>query len=194
MKAKNFIYSQKPDNETKVITVNPYSFFKLIVSDIDISKIDYIGVDAISLVFWLRLFGFKLTRSSMDNSSLFGPLLKAADTGGYKIFAFGSTPDRAKLAEKNLNLTVQKDAVIRVETGYFGSAIPDDYSAAIVDSKYVVVSVGSVLQEKLSIKLKDSFDYGKLIFTSGAFIEQSSKSAIYYPSYIDRYNIRWLYS
>ena len=150
----NKIYSQKPDSETKVITfVNPYSFFKLIVSDIDISKIDYIGVDAISLVFWLRLFGFKLTRSSMDNSSLFGPLLKAADTVAIKFCVWLDHRSR-ETCRKELEFDSSKDAVIRVETGYFGSAIPDDYSAAIVDSKYVVVR--SVLQEKLSIKLKDS--------------------------------------
>ena len=188
------IRNQKADSVTRVITfVNPYSFFKLIDSDLDLGKIDYIGVDAISLVGWLKLFGLSLTRSSMDQTSLFIPLIEAADQDDHKIFAFGSTVERAKLAEKNLNFIERKDALIRVQTGYFQSEIPGDYFDAIESSKYVLVSVGSVLQEKFSIRLKDEFRHGRLIFTSGAFIDQSSQSAHYYPININRYNLRWLY-
>ena len=57
----------------------------------------------------------------------------------------------------------------------------------------VVVGMGAILQEQL---LSDLYVKGwrGLGFTCGGYIHQTAMSGVnYYPDFIDKYNLRWLY-
>lgn len=87
----------------------------------------------------------------------------------------------------NLNIVGYRD-------GYFS----DDVAVmqAIVDSgaQYVICGMGTPRQDEFAVKLKQ-FQQGKIkqVYTCGGFLHQSSERLEYYPHFINRFNLRWLY-
>lgn len=62
-------------------------------------------------------------------------------------------------------------------------------------AKVIVLGLGNIKQERTGLKLVSQYD--ALIFTCGAFISQTANSVAergaYYPKWINRYHLRWLY-
>lgn len=180
--------------ETKIVTfVNPYNFRLLCSSEVDISKIDYIGVDSYYLTLWLKIFGYDIARSSMDNSSLFSSVIEVTNTKNLKVLAIGGNVEAAKEAEIKLTKLFKDKNSFKVLNGYFNKQFGSNYVGQIAQAQISIISMGAILQEETCIKIKYLFPNSKLLITSGAFIEQSSIKVHYYPDLLNKLQLRWIY-
>ena len=58
---------------------------------------------------------------------------------------------------------------------------------------FLIVGMGTIAQEKFMLKVKDA-GFNGIGFTCGGFIHQASEEGIdYYPAWVDKYNVRFLY-
>ena len=58
---------------------------------------------------------------------------------------------------------------------------------------FVICGMGTPHQESFGLLLKNAKGSIKQIYTCGGFLHQSSESIEYYPKWINRLNLRWLY-
>ena len=70
----------------------------------------------------------------------------------------------------------------------------DEAIRAIVerDSDFTVVGMGSPLQERFALDLKNA-GYRGVVFTCGGFLHQSARRINYYPEWVDKLKLRAFY-
>jgi N-acetylglucosaminyldiphosphoundecaprenol N-acetyl-beta-D-mannosaminyltransferase len=62
-----------------------------------------------------------------------------------------------------------------------------------INPDYLIVGMGALCQEAFLLEIRD-MGFKGIGFTCGGFIHQTSKNEIvYYPTWVDKYNIRFLY-
>lgn len=79
--------------------------------------------------------------------------------------------------------------------GYF--LLPEDRTQEIKkivaeNPDFVIVGMGSPLQEQFALDLKEAGFQG-IVFTCGGFLHQTANGINYYPDWINRYNLRAFY-
>lgn len=191
------IANELVDRKQSVITaINPYSLDCLHKAKINIEYFDFVFIDGISLCYITKLlFNENVRRVSMDNSSLLNPLFEISNSRSLKICLVGGSTEEVELARNNISHKYPEIIFPLVSCGYFRDHIEmKDIQQRIIDSKpdIVLVSMGCVKQELFLIDLK-KLGFTGLGITCGAFIKQTSKKLKYYPNYINRSNMRWLY-
>jgi exopolysaccharide biosynthesis WecB/TagA/CpsF family protein len=190
----NWDISNLPEKST-VTFLNPYSYILLRKNEV-IDKIDFIGIDGILLKKILYfLTGTNVPRISFDETSL-APLVYE-DCVKYKknIYFIGSTDHNINsflnvilLNKPNLNIAGYRN-------GYFNSMEERNNvidNIILLDPNFVVVGMGTPFQEEFIVDLKNKGFNGKL-FTCGGYLHQTKNRIKYYPSFIHKYNLRWLY-
>lgn len=181
-------------NDTKLVSfINPFSIANLENNFKVIDAIDYIGVDAISLVWWMRLWGYAVNRASFDNSSVFRDLCEVLQERDLQLLFIGGTDKQAEIVEKKFMKIKGFPQTAKVLGGYSEVSITDLYRNEIAEAEVVVLSLGSPLQDKIGREIKALFPKGKFLFTSGAFLSQTSEKLDYYPDYINSLNLRFAY-
>ena len=60
------------------------------------------------------------------------------------------------------------------------------------DSDFTVVGMGSPLQERFALDLKNA-GYRGVVFTCGGFLHQSARRINYYPEWVDKLKLRAFY-
>ncbi len=86
--------------------------------------------------------------------------------------------------------------IIGYRNGHFHSEEEKDEEAkhiVNVNPDFLIVGMGILMQEQFLLKVKDTGFQG-IGFTCGGFIHQTAKNEIdYYPAWVDRMNLRFLY-
>lgn len=177
--------------------LNPYSYLRLRENCQQLDRFDGIGIDGIALVWLLRLVGIKTERTSFDFTSIADSVFTDVLLADKTLYIVGSTPEFANKFADYIVLKYPSIKLIGHSAGYFENAADRDAvlgRISAIQPDVVIVGMGAHLQEQFVCDLMDAGWSGKA-FTCGGFIEQTARSGRhdYYPRYMDKLNLRWLY-
>ncbi|MBD3894572.1 WecB/TagA/CpsF family glycosyltransferase [Halomonas sp. ML-15] len=183
--------------EHAVVTfLNPYSYRIARQHPALFRRFDVIHYDGIVLAKLMRLAGVSVARTSFDMTSLADEVLSGAARDGRRVFFVGSEPGVPEQAAETLKAHFAGLQVAGVRHGFFTD---DEERSAFIDElvalapEIVVVGMGAPLQERLLVDLAEAGWRGEG-YTCGGFLHQTAKGgAQYYPAWMDRLNLRWLY-
>jgi exopolysaccharide biosynthesis WecB/TagA/CpsF family protein len=190
-------YEKYTFNRTGFYTfLNPYSYlYARKYADI-YKNFDGVYIDGQWLVYFLAFFKIrKTTRVSFDYSSIADEVFNEICKLKLSIAIIGSTEESNKkfcefLLKKYPNISIKIS-----QNGYFSE---DNKKKLIHEIKnkgieFVLVGMGTPMQEKFLVELKHS-GWNGLAYTCGGFMHQTASSGEdYYPNIIDKYNLRFLY-
>lgn len=176
--------------------VNHYSYAIARKDPSLFSRFSSIYVDGIFLTKILAICGARITRCSFDMTSLAPIIFNMAAEQGLKVVLVGGAPEVAVKAGEIFCREFQGLDVVAAYSGFFSS---EDARAAVIEEicqsspDIVICGMGTPLQEKFLVDLSDAGWLG-LGYTCGGFLHQTAKKGPqYYPLWIDRFNLRWLY-
>lgn len=111
------------------------------------------------------------------------------------IYFIGSKQDEVASSVKQFKTNYPNMDIAGYRNGYFKNNI--ERIKVINDiirlsPSFVIVGLGNPTQDIFTIDLKKA-GYSGNIFTCGGFLHQSCRSLYYYPEWIDKHNLRWLY-
>lgn len=197
-KFSHYSLVDKVKDEGDLVTfLNPYSY--LIARDNwdKFSRFDRIAIDGIFLVIFLRLFlRIKVSRQSFDSTSVAGDVFSRAEISGASIYLVGTTEENINSAVKIIKNTFPRVNVVGWRDGYFEC----DESRQIflcelagVNPGVVVCGMGALRQEEFLLDLQEAGWKGKGYTCGGYFHQLAEGGYQYYPEWIDRLQLRWLY-
>ncbi|MDD9912571.1 MAG: WecB/TagA/CpsF family glycosyltransferase [Alphaproteobacteria bacterium] len=131
-------------------------------------------------------------RISFDNTSLASTLFPLAAEKGWKVVLVGGKPGITEKAGEVLKKDVADIQVVGCLDGYTN---PEENQKKVMALKpdVVVCGMGVPRQEAFIMGLKELGFKGAAL-TCGGFFDQTAASGVqYYPVWVDRYNVRWIY-
>lgn len=177
--------------------LNPVSYLDASKQKNLFESFDGIFADGSLLVKAIRiLYGKKIERRSFDMTSIAPELFSFAEKENKTIYIVASKQEEVETActifkEKYPNLNI-----IGYRNGYFSNEAEKEYVIQEIIQKepdFLIVGMGIIMQEQFLLKAKQ-MGFKGIGFTCGGFIHQTSKTEInYYPQWVDKYNIRFLY-
>ena len=184
--------------EARVVTfLNPYSILKIFESNVDINLFDKICIDGVALKIFLEFVyrDTSIERLSFDFTSVANLVFEKAATTKESGFILGSD----KVSNKGFLKKIAEmfpGIILDGRSGYFEndkemSLFLNSLAASKFD--FIVVGMGAVKQGEVAIALMNLNFKGR-IYTCGGFIHQTASSGgMYYPSWIDKFNLRFAY-
>ncbi len=175
--------------------LNPFSYLQIRKNRHLAKPMTNIAIDGGLLVLLLRLFmGWKVKRISFDMTSLAPVVFKAAEKTGKKVYLIGSQPGEIEGAVEKISAEFPGMNIVRFRDGYFSDEEREQELILLSSLKpdIVVVGMGTPLQEQFLIDLR-SAGWAGTGFTCGGFLHQTAKGIQYYPGWIDKLNLRWMY-
>lgn len=190
----NFINSNK--KEKKLTTfLNPYSYI-LARQEVKLLENFNIEVDGIALVMILRFFNIIcVQRKSFDMTSLAPIVFNNAVEESKSVYFIGAERGVIDQAIVNIRSRYPKLNVIGFKHGYFNNQKERFQVLKNINKmnpEIVVCGMGTPLQENFLFDLQ-SLGWTGLGYTCGGFLHQTAKGIEYYPKWIDKYNLRWIY-
>ena len=188
----NYIINQKYKLPLTTF-VNPYSYLFLRKSEI-FSKFN-IEIDGILLVTILNFFRLgNFTRASFDMTSLAGKIFNAASEKGEGVYIVGSKKEEIEKAVENIRNKFSNLQIIGFNHGYLSDEARKVLIENIIESRcqIVICGMGVIKQEQFLFDLYRNGWTG-VGYTCGGFIHQTAKQLNYYPDWVDKFNLRWLY-
>lgn len=176
--------------------VNFYSYRKLRRFRNIYSEFDNIHIDGIALQLIFNFFyGSHLPRISFDFTSIADDIFYLAEVEKKSIFFVGSKNNEISNAVARIRLRYPKLIISGFRHGYFAS--DKEYYDAIksisdMNPDIIIAGMGTPLQEMLLIDIKKTMWKGSG-FTCGGFLHQTAIKSMYYPKWINKLNLRWLY-
>jgi N-acetylglucosaminyldiphosphoundecaprenol N-acetyl-beta-D-mannosaminyltransferase len=178
-----------------VTFVNPYAWrigrarpdFPRMLAGFDLVLPDGIGV--VKALAWAR--NIEAARLSFDASSLYLPVLDRLGRDGRRLFVIGAAPGVAERAVARLRAEFPDVAVAGCLDGFRPL---DEAATAILAAApdVVLCGMGAPHQERLLLELRRRGFTG-VGFTCGGFLDQLAEKERYYPAWIDKAELRWLY-
>lgn len=186
------------DNYNFIYTfLNPVSYLVARKNKELFNQFDGIFADGSILVAAIRLlYGEKIKRRSFDMTSLAPELFEYAEKNDKSIYIVASHQGELEKA-----IGIFKSKYPRLEfagyrNGYFDSDADrqaEIYKIVNSAPDFLIVGMGTLLQEQFLLEAKNA-GFNGTGFTCGGFIHQTAKEDIdYYPHWVDKYNIRFLY-
>lgn len=181
--------------EGLVTFLNPYSYLIARNSFDLFSSFDEIYADGALLVLFLRCLGVKVGRYSFDMTSLAPVVFSDCASSNKSVYFLGGEPGVAESAVKFF-CEVYPLRVVGCRNGFFDSK--EDLDSAITDivslnPSVLVCGMGTPYQEKFLFRLRGAGWAGRG-YTCGGFLHQTAKKGVcYYPSFFDKFNLRWVY-
>ena len=177
--------------------LNPVSYLDALKHRGLFGKFDGIFADGSLLVAAIRLvYGVKVTRRSCDMTSVGRQLLELSAKEGKSIYYVASRQEEVERAMEMFCERFPGVNIIGYRNGYFASKQEKDEEAKHIvelNPDFLVVGMGAIMQERFLLKVKDA-GYKGVGFTCGGFIHQTAHNETeYYPEWVDRMNIRFLY-
>ncbi|SAK75317.1 UDP-Gal:alpha-D-GlcNAc-diphosphoundecaprenol beta-1,4-galactosyltransferase [Caballeronia calidae] len=176
--------------------LNPYSYFLLRSHGSVLEKFDVIGVDGFSLCVILRWMGVCNTpRLSFDMTSIARDVLRHAERKGKSVFLVGTTRDHLDVATKSILERFPQLKFCGTHHGYFNQEEEQSLIDSIIKTRadIVICGMGAIKQERFLAALAGRGWDGQG-YSCGGFIHQIAKGGLeYYPSWINRWNLRWLF-
>ncbi|MBD1580963.1 WecB/TagA/CpsF family glycosyltransferase [Pseudoalteromonas sp. S16_S37] len=189
------IHRENMSKETEVITfVNPYSYLLLRDKHELTKHIDAIHTDAISSAKLFSLFlGRTVPRNSFDMSSFAKTFLEKADEHKLKVYFIGAKAEEIEKTIAIFRNNYPNMNIVGYEHGYFDSEEDVFSRIATSGAEYVICGLGTPKQDEFAVKLKAKQGCVKQVYTCGGFLHQTSSKLHYYPAWIDKFHLRWLY-
>lgn len=188
------IFAQK---NTIYTFLNPVSYILASRHKNDYEDFDAIFADGSILVAFIRLFyGTKVIRRSFDMTSVAPALFDYAQENNKTVYIIASKQEEIEKA-----ICVIKDRypvlnLIAYRNGYFKSEIEKQEEMSKIlqlQPDFLIVGMGALKQETFLTQIRKK-GFSGTGFTCGGFIHQTSKDEIdYYPKWIDKYNLRFIY-
>lgn len=169
----------------------------------DTSHYSHIGLDGALLtkmLSWCRETPAGLARTSFDATSVGIDFFKYNPSGFGTVVTIGGNKEEAELFAAKVGALCHADLKLTSVSGFLqesGFASWEDYLYTLNRENkpdVVIIGLGFPLQERIS-KLLYDLDANISTITCGAFISQtaSADGVSYYPTFIDRLSLRWLW-
>lgn len=180
----------------KIVTfLNPYYMIKLNPEDYELyNSFDFIGSDGMGPVILNKLFGHpKSLRISFDMVGVAELVFQDLAKHNESLYILGDEPGVAENTIKVFQSTFEGLKI----AGFHHGFIKDCKEEVIQDilqsgAKVAIIGMGAPAQDKMAIQLKDAGFVGT-IYTCGGFIHQTQNSIQYYPNWINKLGLRWVY-
>lgn len=185
-----------PDNNPKYVTfLNPYTI-ELAKKDAKLyENFDYIGSDGILPVILTRFFiKSKISRISFDMTSFANDIFNYLNINSCPTYIIGSTDENISKFVKIVQSNFPRINIVGYHHGYLTEDMRDNmiFNILKINPKVVIIGMGAPLQDYLAIMLKERGFKGS-VYTCGGFIHQTTNNIQYYPTIVDRMNLRFLY-
>lgn len=151
---------------------------------------DLVLPDGIGIVLAARSVGIAgVQRYSMDSTSLAIPLLRALPSGA-TVALIGGAQGVASRAAVQLGTILEDIRFISMD----GDVSPEDAVALVDDAqpKLTLIGMGIGKQERHALDVKLALANG-IVSTCGGYFDQLASGIQYYPAFINKWNLRWLY-
>ncbi len=183
-------------SQKKLITfLNPYSYL-LAREHIDLfSKFDNIYIDGIALVKILKFFQLaSVKRQSFDMTSLAPIIFNDAVKSSKSIYFIGTAPRVIDKAVENIQDSFPGLNIVGYRNGFIKPEEKAEVFKNIILARpdIVICGMGTPLQEEFLLNLQD-LGWEGTGYTCGGFLHQTANDVQYYPHWIDKYNLRWVY-
>ncbi|QEC78695.1 WecB/TagA/CpsF family glycosyltransferase [Mucilaginibacter ginsenosidivorax] len=185
--------------QKKLITfLNPHSYKLAFNAPELFEKFDWIAPDGILIVLILNLFkatAFKIKRFSCDMTSVAPFVFDIAVKNQLSVYFLGADEESITDTVKTFKKEYPLLPIAGYRNGYFDtyanrwSAIDNIVS---LNPDIVFVGMGVILQETMALNLR-SRGYSGAIYTCGGFLHQSKHEINFYPNFINRLNLRFIY-
>ena len=177
--------------------LSPVSYLLAMDSERLFAKFDGIYADGSLLVEAVcRLYKARIVRRSFDMTSMAPLVFEYADKNRSSVYIVASRETHVLKSVEILRLKYPHVNFVGSRSGYFTSRQEMEDEAkhiALVNPDFVIIGMGSVLQEDFLYKIKENGFTG-IGFTCGGFIHQTAIGGIdYYPAWVNKMNIRYLY-
>lgn len=177
--------------------LNPVSYLDALKHTDLFGRFDGIFADGSLLVAAIKmLYGKKVARRSFDMTSLASELFEYAENEGKSLYFVASKQEEVESALEIFKERYPNLIVAGYRNGYFSSEEEQNKEATYItqlNPDFLIVGMGALMQEKFLLKVKGAGFKG-IGFTCGGFIHQTAKNEIdYYPQWVDRMNVRFLY-
>lgn len=177
--------------------LNPVSYLDALNNTDLFGRFDGIFADGSLLVAAIKmLYGKKVTRRSFDMTSLAPELFEYAEKEGKSLYFVASKQEEVESALEIFKERYPNLIVAGYRNGYFSSEEEQNKEATYItqlNPDFLIVGMGALIQEKFLLKVKE-VGFKGIGFTCGGFIHQTAKNEIdYYPQWVDRMNVRFLY-
>ena len=178
--------------------VNPYSYHLVRQHYKLYNRLDGLFVDGMTMCIWIRfLWGRKIPRLSFDMAGMAVDLFARLNSKSCdkSIYFIGAKQEQLEGTIKQIRDSYPNMDISGYRNGYFIDV--DDRRKAITDivkanPSFVIIGMGSPLQEQFALDLKDA-GYKGIAFTCGGFLHQTSTKMNYYPTWVNKYNLRAFY-
>lgn len=152
--------------------------------------------DGIAIVLYARLFKNKrVERVSFDDTSIAPVVFGDAVTNHLRVCLVGGTPENIVEATRLLKEKYPGLQIVLSRSGYFDSEQErTEFLDQAMISDVLIVGMGAGKQERILLDMQDKGWSGSG-YTCGGYLDQlvQAKGGDYYPDFIDRYHLRWLY-
>lgn len=180
-----------------VIFLNPHSYMILRDHPYLFAATAKVGIDGQLLVKILSIFWSRhIDRVSFDMTSLAPRVFHDAAVSCKSVYIIGSTQANLDRAVSVLVEKFPKLDICGSRNGYFLSDADRNRALRdVMDSKasVLICGMGAPHQERFLHELR-SLGWTGTGYTCGGFLHQTArKGARYYPGWIDRFQLRWLY-
>lgn len=177
--------------------LNPVSYLIALDNKSLFAAFDGIFADGSILVSAIKqIYGRKVIRRSFDMTSIAPKLLQYAEENSKTLYIVASKQEQIERAVEILKGRYQRLKFAGYRNGYFISEAEMDDEVErimILNPDFLIVGMGALVQEQFLLKVK-SAGFKGIGFTCGGFIHQTSNNVIdYYPGWVDRMNVRFLY-
>lgn len=177
--------------------LNPVSYLSALDNKALFGQFDGIFADGSLLVSAIKmLYGYHITRRSFDMTSMAPELFDFAEKNDKTLYIVASKQEQVEKAVGIFKERYPKLKFAGYRNGYFASEEEMDIEAkriAKLNPDFVIAGMGTLVQERFLLKVKKAGFKG-IGFTCGGFIHQTANNEIdYYPEWVDRMNIRFLY-
>jgi N-acetylglucosaminyldiphosphoundecaprenol N-acetyl-beta-D-mannosaminyltransferase len=156
-------------------------------------EFDWILCDGIGMtVAAHRLLGIRLNRAAFDHTSLAGPVLHWARANSRKLVLVGGEPLVAEKAAETMRREVPGLDIEMTFSGY-PPGLTEAFDFLVRNpGRLVICGMGAPRQEQFLLSLKRAGWQGAG-FTCGGFLDQIGSGMRYYPAWINRLNLRFVY-
>ncbi|WP_348815926.1 WecB/TagA/CpsF family glycosyltransferase [Halomonas sp. H10-59] len=188
--------SLNPPAEGLITFLNNFSYLKARENLGTYSDFDRIYCDGFFLCLLIRIIGVECKRVSFDMTSLAPLVFGDAERKRKTVYLVGGEPGVVERANQVLSREFPRILVVGTRHGYFNDnseRMEALKNICSIKPDIVVVGMGAVIQEDFLKSLK-TCGWRGAGYTCGGFFHQTAKSGIeYYPKWVDRLNLRWLY-
>lgn len=187
----------KADTKKSVTFVNNFTYLQWRINHVDISHIDKIYADGILFCLLLKLLTRKsVSRYSFDGTSAATDVFNFCSIHKKSIYLLGSTEDCNLQASINIKTAFPNLIIAGRRNGYLKkSGDAELIIQHIINCKadIVIIGMGAGLQETFQKQLSQHNDWQGGSYTCGGYIHQTASKINYYPNFINKMHLRWLY-